>query len=338
MGAQKRASRAHWANRDSPRLIQPSLNLPAVGMNWMRRYLTPALLTILTLSPRLFALSDPEHGSGTTPAATGAVSAVAAADPDMAADTVPGFLPPLPSAPRGKSTVIGGVIRDVDPVRDQMTLKVYGGGRPMKILFDERTQFYRDGLKKPLSDLHPEEHASVETILDGDNVFAVSVHMLSHTAQGECQGQVLAFDPRNGTLTVRNTLSGEPIQLRVEPQTTIARMGQPAFASAQTGTSDLMRGALISVKFESNNGGGVADEISILATPGSGFYFSGDVTFLDLHAGLIALTDPRDQRSYTIAFDPSRFPASRELHEGSHVSVNASFDGSRYVASKLNVY
>jgi hypothetical protein len=304
----------------------------------MRRYLIPFLLTTLALGPWTFASSDPEHGPGAPPAPAGTASAAAVTDPDNAADTVPGFLLSLPSMPRGKTTVIGGVIRNVDPVRDQLTLKVYGGGHPMKILFDERTQFYRDGVRTPLRDIRPEDHASVETILDGDDVFAVSVHMLSHSPQGECQGQVLAFDPRNGALTVRNTLSGAPIQLRVEPQTTIARMGQPAFASSQTGTSDLMRGALISVKFESDNGGGVADQISILATPGSGFYFSGNVTFLDLHAGLIALTDPRDERSYTIAFDPARFPTSRELREGSRVSVSASFDGTRYVASKLDVY
>jgi hypothetical protein len=248
-------------------------------------------------------------------------------------------LPPLPSLPHGKTTVIGGVIRRIDPVSDQMTLKVYGGGKPMKILFDERTQLYRDGVRTPLDDMRAEDHASVETTLDGDDVFAVSVHMLSRSPQGECEGQVLAFDPRNGEVTLRNTLSGEPIKLRVEARTTIARMGQPAFASSVTGTSDLMRGALISVKFEADNAGaGVADAISILATPGSGFYFSGNVTFLDMHAGLIAITDPRDERSYTIAFDPARFPASRDLHEGERVSVTASFDGKQYVASKLSVY
>ncbi len=133
-------------------------------------------------------------------------------------------------------------------------------------------------------------------------------------------------------------LSGQPVKLFVEPQTTIARMGQPAFASSITGTSDLMSGALISIKFESWNGQGIADSIAILATPGSGFYFSGSVTYLDLHAGILALTDPRDQSSYTIAFDPARFPASHQLHEGSHVGVDASFDGHRYVANKLNVY
>jgi hypothetical protein len=240
--------------------------------------------------------------------------------------------------PNGKSTVIGGVIRSVDPVRDQMTLGVYGGGKPLKILFDERTQFYRDGVKTPLDDMRPDDHASVETLLDGDNVFAVSVHMLSRSPMGECQGQVLAFDPRNGEVTVRNILSGQPIKLRVEPRTTIARMGQPAFASSVTGTSDLMRGALLSIKFESYDGVGIADAISILATPGSGFYFSGNVTYLDLHAGILALTDPRDQSNYTIAFDPARFPASRQLHEGSRVGVDASFDGRHYVANKLNIF
>ena len=63
-----------------------------------------------------------------------------------------GNLPTLPPIPPGKSTVIGGAIHDVDPVRDQFMLKVFGG-KSMKILFDERTQVYRDGKKTPLRDL-----------------------------------------------------------------------------------------------------------------------------------------------------------------------------------------
>jgi hypothetical protein len=305
----------------------------------MRRLLIPVLLGSVAFTPWSFATSDADHGPGTPPPVSNATaSAVEAADLGTTASST-SFLPPLPKTPLGKTTVIGGVIRNVDPVRDQLTLGVYGGGKPMKILFDERTQFFRDGVKTPLDDMRPEDHASVETILDGDSVFAVSVHMLSRSPQGECEGQVLAFDPRNGEVTLRNTLSGEPIKLRVEPRTTIARMGQPAFASTVTGTSDLMRGALVTVKFEGDNkGGGVADAIVILATPGSGFYFSGNVTYLDLHAGLMALTDPRDEKSYTVAFDPARFPMSHDLHEGSRISVTASFDGKHYVASKLDVY
>jgi hypothetical protein len=301
----------------------------------MRRFLLPVLLSALVFAPWSFANSDPDHGSA--PAASASNPVVP--DPGSSTSAAASFLPPLPGVPAGKTTVIGGVIRSIDPVLDQMTLSVYGSSRPVKVLFDERTQFYRDGVRTPIDDMHPRDHAAVETTLDGDDVFAVSVHMLSRLPEGECKGQVLAFDPRDGEITVRNSLSGEPIQLRVEPQTTIARMGQPAFSSAVTGTSDLMRGALISVQFQGDNkGGGIADAISVLAVPGAGFYFSGGVTYLDLHAGLMAITDPRTNKSYTIAFDPAAFPASRQLQQGSRVGVTARFDGRRYVADKLDVY
>ena len=307
----------------------------------MRRVLLPVLMTALALTPWAFANSDPERTAG-SPAPPADVTASTPATADLGAAN-PGvnasFLPPLPLAPAGDSTVMGGVIRSIDPVLDQMTLGVYGAGKPVKIYFDERTKFYRDGVKTPLDDMRPNDHASVETLLDGDQVFAVSVHMLSGSPEGECQGQVLAFDPRDGEVTLRNTLSGAPIKLRVEPRTTIARIGQPAFASSVTGTSDLMRGALISVKFQSDNrGNGIADAISILATPGSGFYFAGNVTYLDMHAGLMAITDPRDQKSYTIAFNPAQIPASRTLRLGSRVGATASFNGKQYVATRLDVY
>ncbi len=100
----------------------------------------------------------------------------------------------LPPRPPGKSTVIGGAIQNIDPVRDQFTLKVFGG-KPMKILFDERTQVYRDGKRTPLRDLRPDDHASVETVLDGTKVFALSVHVLSQLPEGERQGQVMDYNP-----------------------------------------------------------------------------------------------------------------------------------------------
>ena len=41
----------------------------------------------------------------------------------------------LPSAPKGKSTIVGGDIQDVDSVRDRFTLRVFGQ-KPVKILYD----------------------------------------------------------------------------------------------------------------------------------------------------------------------------------------------------------
>lgn len=288
------------------------------------------------------AASGPERPAVPATAATAASATPAASDPTAgdavpAADTLYKAVPPLPAAPRGKSTVIGGMVASVDPVQDILTIHVYGG-HEMKIYFDERTQFYRDGVRTPLSALRPEERASVETVLDGTNIYALSVHMLSQTPQGQAEGQVVRYDSAEGVLWVQNRASGIPIKVHVAASTAIARVGQPGFMSQGEGLSDLQRGALVQLQFEPDNqGGGLADRISILATPGAAFEFAGKVTYFDLHAAEIALVDPRDDNNYTIYFNPATFPAARDLHDGSNVRVKASFDGSRYVASDITI-
>ena len=242
----------------------------------------------------------------------------------------------LLAMPRGKSTVIGGMISGVDPVRDQLTLKVFGGGRPMKILFDERTQVYRDGVKTSLRDLRANDHASVETMLDGTTVFARSIHMLSRSPEGECQGQVVSYEAGTGELTLSESLSPELIKLRVPAGTAIVREGQAASAPGSSGVSDLVKGTLISATFSSDNKGqGIANKIAILATPGSEVSFTGTVTFLDLRSNQFAVAD--NDQSYKIVFDPAVFPATRTLHEGANVKVTAEFDGTRYVARAITI-
>jgi hypothetical protein len=252
--------------------------------------------------------------------------------PDSSSDS----LPPLPPIPPGKSTVIGGAIHDVDPIRDQFTLKVFGG-KSMKILFDERTQVYRDGKKTPLRDLRAIDHASIETVLDGTSVFALSVHMLSQIPEGERQGEVLNYDPGTHELTVSDTLGRDPIKLSVPATTAVIRQGQAASSSQGLGASDLVKGTLISVKFASDMGRGVASQIAILAIPGSSFVFNGNITFLNLRSKLFVLLDSTNDKSYKIVFDPARFPISRNLQEGAHVTVTATFDGGNYVASAITV-
>jgi hypothetical protein len=242
----------------------------------------------------------------------------------------------LLAMPRGKSTVIGGMISGVDPVMDQLTLKVFGGGRPMKILFDERTQVYRDGVKTSLRDLRANDHASVETMLDGTTVFARSIHMLSRSPEGECQGQVVSYEAGTGELTVSESLSPELIKLHVAAGTAIVREGQAASASGSAGVSDLVKGTLISATFSSDNKGqGIANRIAVLATPGSEVSFTGNVTFLNLRSNQLVVAD--NDQSYKIAFDPAAFPATRNLHEGASVKVTAEFDGTRYVARAITI-
>jgi hypothetical protein len=246
-------------------------------------------------------------------------------------------VPSLPPVPKGKSTILGGEIRNVDPVGDQLTLRVFGQHQ-LKVLFDERTQVYLDGKQIPLHDLAPAGHASVQTVLDGTSVYALSIHMLSSMPAGEYQGRVVNYDPGTRELTMSGTLSRQPIKLLVPVNTPMVRKGQEQFANQQSGESDLVRGALVSVEFESDKQGrGVASQLAILATPGSSFVFSGSISSLDMHRGSLVLVDPQDDQSYQVSFDSAKLPASRKLREGDRLKVTASFDGNRYVASALAV-
>lgn len=249
-----------------------------------------------------------------------------------------GDLDTLPPAPTGKSTILGGAIKDFDPVRDQFSLHIYGE-RPMKILFDERTQVYLDGKKIPVRDLGPEEHASVQTILDGTNVFALSIHILSQTPEGDTEGQVLSYDARTGELEVRTPESSNPVRLIVTESTAIARAGEPAFASAPSGANDLVPGALVSIAFQPRqNGHDIASHITVLAVPGSSFLFSGSISTLDMDSGSLILVDPRDEKSYQIHFDSAYLPISWTLHLGQSVTVQARYDGSRYQATEITAH
>lgn len=255
--------------------------------------------------------------------------------PDMKSAFTTADFSALPAMPHGRSTVLGGEIAKVDPVLDQLTLRVFGQ-HPMKILFDERTQVFRNGTKIPLRDLRPEEHASVQTILDGPNVFAISIHMLSDVPQGEAHGRVLDYNAETRELTLGSSLSPDPIRLLVREDTPVVRQGQGAFKSASGGQADLVSGALVDVTFDaSEKGRAVASRVTVLAKPGSVFAFSGKISSLDMHAGIMVVIDPRDQKSYQISFDPARVPITEKLHVGDEVRVDATFDGTSYAAADV---
>lgn len=254
---------------------------------------------------------------------------------DLESATATGDFSALPALPGGKSTILGGEIRNVDPVLDEFTLRIVGQ-HPMKIYFDQRTQVFRNGTRIPLHELRPEEHASVQTVLDGSNVFAISIHMLSEMPEGESQGRVLSYDPATHQLIIGSSLSREPIRVLVREDTPVVRVGQNAFISASKGQGDLVNGALVSVKFDATGKGqAVASRVTVLAAPGSDFVFGGKLTALDMHAGRLVVVDPRDQQSYEISFNPAGMPVSQTLHIGDQVRVTASFDGTRYTATGI---
>ena len=159
----------------------------------------------------------------------------------------------------------------------------------MKILFDERTQVYRDGVRIPVRNLGPEEHASVQTTLDGANVFAVSIHILSEAPEGECEGRVLRFNLDKGELVVASQMSPAPVTLVVPANASIARVGEPEFTAGPSGLSDLVPGSLVSVSFESARLNRaprttiLPTQIKVLAVPGAAFCVHREY-FLSRHA------------------------------------------------------
>jgi len=147
---------------------------------------------------------------------------------------------------------------------------------------------------------------------------------------------VLDFDPGSGKLTVSTALTREPIKLVVPRGTPVFRKGETMFVSAHRGISDLVSGDLVSIKFKSGeDGGGIATEVAILATPGSSFSFSGNITALDTSSGMLVVTDPRDNETYRLHFNPRMF-SPQNLHLGDHVRVVAKFNGSQYEAREIN--
>lgn len=284
----------------------------------MERYVTAVILSSLALMCEAGAQS--KLGSET---ATHASTTAATVTTD------------IPAAPRGKSTVFGGEIRELDPVRDQLTLRVFGQ-HPMKILFDERTQVYRDGQKVSLRELKPEEQASVQTTLDGTKLFALSIHMLSNPNQGEYEGRVLNFNSADGELSVASGRSSQAIKVLVQGNTSLIRTGQAASAAERANPSDLVAGTLVSVEFgAAGKETPVASRITILAVPGNQFVFSGAITSLDLHSGLLVVVDPRDEKSYQVSFRAASFPVTQSLHMGDSVRVVTQYNGLQYEAIEL---
>jgi len=149
---------------------------------------------------------------------------------------------------------------------------------------------------------------------------------------------VISYDAGNGRLRISSTLSQRTVTLNVPPNTPVVRTGQTAFTSQGGGLADLMPGALVDIKFEGNgHGDGVATHIDVLATNGATFVFSGVLTYLDIGSGRLTIDDPRDNQSYEVYFDPAEFPQSTQLHQGSHLQVKASFNGSRYLATAITI-
>jgi hypothetical protein len=238
------------------------------------------------------------------------------------------LLPELPPVPKTNATMVGGTVDKIDHVRDKITLRIFGGGKE-SFLFDPRTQVYRGGEAVTIADLHEGERVYLDTILDGSDVFARSIRLSGPRATGTSQGVVLKLRSDRGELTVRDALSPNPVEIRVNSSTKVVQ------GDRTVSISTLVPGSLISARFSSGVGvRNTATEISILAQPGTEYTFSGQVVHIDLRTGLLVLNSAVDHKTYEV-YLPTSITPDENLQPGSAITAVTAFDGQHYVVRDL---
>jgi len=236
-----------------------------------------------------------------------------------------------PPAPTGPTTLVGGMIRDVDQIRNRIVVDVFGGGR-WTISFDERTHVFRNGAATTQLALKKGERVYVDTMLDNNqhDIFARNIRVGATTVPADADGQVISVNGKRGELVLRDNINSEPVRFAVDKNTRVVR------GLESLNVNQIQKGSLIHVQFAPERPNrGLAREIKIIAVPGSAFTFAGKITYLDLHRGVLALQNDTDGKSYDIHFDPKAIPDARQLGVGVPVKVVTTFDGSNYIAQTV---
>jgi hypothetical protein len=298
----------------------------------MRRSLLIAVLSGLALCMAAHGQVSPAQSVASAPPA---LSSAADATPAKNTSEVPldpaSLVPSLPSLRPAKSTLIGGTVERLDHVQDRLTVLVFGGGK-MKITFDPRTRIFLDGEPTSASDLRRGDRVYIDTVLDGDSIFALNIRLKRTASTGESQGVVLSYRGDRGELTMRDVLSPHAFNVRLGPSTRIINGDQPVSAS------EIIPGTLVNVKLGARHDGhDWAREVSVLAVPGASFTFAGQVTSLDLRTGLLVLTSTTDRKTYEVYFDSGILAIDENVHPGVDVTILTRFEGNRYVARNLTI-
>jgi len=253
-----------------------------------------------------------------------------------APSTEPGEEPdPLlapPPMPKTAVTLIGGTVRRVDHIRNRIEVLPFGSHSGMKMFFDERSHFFRDGRETTQLGVRKGDRVYVDTQLDNGRIFVRNIRVDTNQMPADAAGQVIFYDPTRALLTIQDQLSSQPVSFRLDEHTQVKGEGGAA------STRDLVPGSLVTVRFApAPVRQGIAQEVSIVARPGSVFTFAGKLTHLDMSIGLLSLDNATDHKRYDISFRPGTPGVTRQLTEGSQVSIEAIFEGDHYSARSVTV-
>ena len=250
------------------------------------------------------------------------------AEPARAGDGETSDFPPLP---KGTVSLFGGTVIKLDPIRDRIVLRAFGG-RDVNLSFDVRTKILRQETAVSAREIRPGTRIYADTTLVNGRIFAKTIRIDTNAAPGEANGQVTAYDPGTRKLRVRDALAAEPLEVQINADTTI-RAGNQTVEPSQ-----LVVGTLVHVTFHSRaDRASLAQKIDILAQPGGTFTFAGKMTFVDLRAGYVAIADQAGANTYEVAVDHLTPDVKLQLKEGSDVVVHAKFDGQKYQAQTIEL-
>jgi hypothetical protein len=220
----------------------------------------------------------------------------------------------------GKVGLVRGVLKHVDPIHDQLVIHAFGGG-DMRVAFDGRTQLAAENKSAQLTGLAPGSLLSVDTMIDNGKLYARSVRTSASRAV-ELSGQIVRYDPTRSEIILRDPISPQSIDVHLTPNTKVINGAQQASAGS------LSDGMLVRVWYESSQR--TANEVEILAKPGSSFTFQGRIVAVDLRSRVLSLSNETDQSLREIAFGSLNSSSLSALQENAYVSIEAEFDGERY--------
>jgi hypothetical protein len=237
-----------------------------------------------------------------------------------------------PPFPKGTTTLVGGVISGIDPIRNHLMVSVFGGGH-WTIFYDERTHIFRNGAEATSFSLKKGERVYVDTMLDnnGRDIFARNIRVGVAQPPALVDGQIVDFDLSHSLVTLHDAINTGPVHFSVDNDTKIS--DGLKLATVQ----DLVPGSLVRVKFAPERANrGLAREITIIAKPGSSHTFAGPITFLDTHRGIIAVRNRLDDKTYDLHFSP-RIGGIADLAVGAEVQVTAIFSATEYSVQQVTV-
>jgi hypothetical protein len=238
----------------------------------------------------------------------------------------------VPSLPKKKITLIGGTVKEIDPIRNRMVVDIYGAKKEMKVIFDDRTKISRNGANVTQFVIHKGDRVYLDTQQVNDKIFARQIQVVTNLEAADLSGQVIDFDPRTREVEIRDSLSAQPVRFIVDKDAALT-----SNSGKTTTVADLQPGALVTAHFNAGEANrGTIRDLNILAAPGAEFTLYGNVNHLDLHSGTMALQNKADDKAYEVKFSPSQFQID-DLKIGSEVAVTARFDGKEYVAQSVNV-